>query len=73
VCDLRAPVAVWDVFMLGPLKAVLLWVPLQAQDGVLLRLNGADVHLQVCQGAATCTWYCGCCPKAYIIRLHAAG
>lgn len=45
VCDLRAPVAVWDVLVPGPLEAVFLRVPLQAQDGVLLGLNSADVHL----------------------------
>jgi hypothetical protein len=32
--------------VLCPLKAVLLRVPLQAQDGVPLGLNSADVHLQ---------------------------
>lgn len=45
MCDLSAPVSVWDLLVPGPLKAVLLRVPLQAQHGVLLGLNCADVHL----------------------------
>lgn len=36
----------WDVLVPGPLKVVLLWVPLHGEDGIILCFHSADVDLQ---------------------------